>query len=520
MGISNYLYHFIIILLLIVIVVDEILNVVQKVFYKEVKDEKEPPDNQVTPETKNESTFKVWWKKLVVNAKKKNPSWKDCECCDSCSCCNCADCCNGSYNFLVGIYPTIATTKLFFIVYMTVLLGFVTLSAYIALKEETIWYQTEKGLSGTTVNIYGTEVADVISGPHENKTKLWDPTDTVVPDQASDQFFIITKLERIYQTNGSCPEHQNVKEATCRNDDDCTRGTRFTHGNGITTGLCDNGTCQVQAWCPIEGSTDALRVLETEVMNGTENIFILIKNHLRFEFSESLENIHFVSNTFQPLFNNNSEPYCMHHDKNDTGTKCPFFTLKYILSKASDNSNRMMGSLLEEGGVIVIRLSWNCLFGDSSNCTDLVYSIDKLDHSSNSKGYNFTSTTYSYDNRSERMFVRATGILFYIQVDANGKRLSWQSMFQSIATAFVLARSARPAAHFLMLIFCAICFGCIKHGCWGNSTEEKVKPTAKVVDKSRTDAPDESVVGDVGQPVSRVDIEMEVTEENRTEVEF
>ena len=313
MGISNYLYHFIIILLLIAIVVDEILNVVQKVFYHQVKHEEEPPANEVASRTNNENPFKLWWKKLVGNAKKQNPSWKGCECCDSCSCCNCADCCSSSYNFLVGIYPTIATTKLFFIVYMTVLLGFATLSVYIAWKEETIWYQTEKGLSGTTVNIYGTEVADVISGPDKGKTKLWDPTDTVVPDQESDQFFITTKLERIYQTNGFCPERQNIKEATCRKDDDCTKGTRFTHGNGITTGICDNGTCQVQAWCPIEGSTDALRVLETEVINGTENIFILIKNHLRFEFSNSLSDIYNVSNVFEPLYNDGI-PYCTHHD--------------------------------------------------------------------------------------------------------------------------------------------------------------------------------------------------------------
>ena len=101
---------------------------------------------------------------------------------------------------------------------------------------------------------------------------------------------------------------------------------------------------------------------------------------------------------------------------------------------------------------------------DSASCRDITYKIHRLDDKTQ-KGYSYTSTTYAYGNRNERVFVRATGLMVNIQVDADGKLLSLRSLFVSITGVFVLVTSAKAAAQFLLLIGYSCCYCC----CWSCS---------------------------------------------------
>ena len=105
------------------------------------------------------------------------------------------------------------------------------------------WYETSRGVSGTTINVYGS--GKVIVNKDPQNTSLWSAVDIAVPAEENVALFITTKRVTIDQTISNCGESKKILEAHCKNDSDCTAGDIYELGHGITTGNCLNGTCEI-----------------------------------------------------------------------------------------------------------------------------------------------------------------------------------------------------------------------------------------------------------------------------------
>ena len=297
-------------------------------------------------------------------------------------------------------------------------------------------YQLEDvGVSGTTTKVKGVTYTDVVD-PRVG-TRVWDASDIVIPAEENNAFFITTNvIVTGNQTQGVCPEAETVYEAQCHNDTDCLPvGKAYLLGHGVTTGQCNLATnsCFVKAWCPLEKDSLATSYA---VLNGTKDFTVLIKSHVFFPYYKK---------TRSNIIESTNKTYlqgCLY----DAGPNafCPIFKLDYIVREAQRNSDASgdYDSLAIEGGVVSIRISWNCNFDHDETRCKPEYSFDRLDDDHDSliaRGYNFRYSNNFVDNgRATRQQIKAYGILFIITVDAKARKFNALPTFQNIGSGIAL----------------------------------------------------------------------------------
>lgn len=306
------------------------------------------------------------------------------------------------------------------------------------------YYETTNGISGTTVNVNGAGAADVV-GNRQKKWELWDATDVTTPPEENNIFFIATKIVRTNQTRGTCPESNFSPHAKCSSNNSCKRGSIDGMGNGITTGSCESGICAVDSWCPVEGSVDSN---SEELLNGTGNFTILVKNHVYFEYGDGVNKRY---NNFKNCRYNEHGDYSL-YDKTETNS-CPLFPLTAIVEEAigSNIDSNNYEHIKANGAIISIRLKWDCNTDAADDCWPS-YHFTRLDtafNDSSRHGYSFSETIHPYGDKESRTFVRSTGVLIMIETHASANRVTLIQVLTHVGVGFASIKGVKAFKHFI-----------------------------------------------------------------------
>ena len=301
-------------------------------------------------------------------------------------------------------------------------------------------FETKTGVSGTTINVYGIGKAKI-----NNDTKnftLWNSADIAVPELENVVSFITTKRVKLHQTLGHCSESRNVKEASCTKNTDCKIDDLYELGNGVATGSCLNGTCEVYAWCPIEPAETDDEVTVEELI-GTGEYTLHIINHVTFDLGAG--RIKKFSNSLEPTT-------CKHDEKRKIG--CPIFSVTDILKQLSITEPP------KNGTAISVQIKYRCVENDDTCVPE--YSFRTFyNKSKNLDDFNYSAITYPSDSTSSRIYQKVTGIFFIIEVDATIYYRSHAKLVISAAGAFAAISSTEPLAELLTLLLVLFSFcGC------------------------------------------------------------
>jgi hypothetical protein len=163
------------------------------------------------------------------------------------------------------------------------------------------------------------------------------------------------------------------------------------------------------AWCPPENNRQ-------KFVHNVLNFTIFIKNFVEFpEFR--IVRANFDDNLKQ----------CLYHSIHNK--ECPIFRLKDILNTAEpDETERNL--MLRLGGVIRVKLDWDCNFDRSAKLCKPIYSFGRLDSRFRSSGpvpfsigYNFRYAWYSVRNKRQfRTLTKAFGLRLIIVVSGKGRK--------------------------------------------------------------------------------------------------
>lgn len=150
-----------------------------------------------------------------------------------------------------------------------------------------------------------------------------------------------------------------------------------TNDSLINDSLSMLGRCELEGWCPVENDL----VIPNPILDAL-NFTIFIKNFIEFpRFRVIRKNIH---------ANVNYLKRCNYHP--DTDETCPIFRVKDILDIIEPNVTEQT-LMLKLGGVIRVKIDWNCNLDKSLNRCQPEYSFGRLDAAfkepSFSHGFNF-----------------------------------------------------------------------------------------------------------------------------------
>jgi hypothetical protein len=137
------------------------------------------------------------------------------------------------------------------------------------------------------------------------------------------------------------------------------------------------GLCELEGWCPVENDRD----IPYPILDAL-NFTIFIKNFIEFpRFKVIRKNIQanatYLKNCiFHPTYNKT----------------CPIFRVQDILNIVEKNTSEQT-LMLQLGGVIRVKIDWNCNLDKSLTKCEPVYSFGRLDaqfkEPSFSHGFNF-----------------------------------------------------------------------------------------------------------------------------------
>nr|AAI62598.1 P2rx5 protein [Danio rerio]AAI62608.1 P2rx5 protein [Danio rerio] len=248
--------------------------------------------------------------------------------------------------------------------------------------------------------------------------QLWGAEDYVIPPQGDRVFFVVTNyLVTPNQRLGYCPESPKVPDGFCTNDNECVEGESVLAGHGVKTGRClnDTGTCEINAWCPVEHGHAPVEPM----LAKAENFTVYVKNFIKFP------KFGFFKSNVLPITNSTYLKTCR-YDK-DHHPYCPIFLVGDVINW----TGYTFQDLATRGGSIGIGIEWNCdLDKDESHCNP-EYSFTRLDSSENSQhsvtsGYNFRFARYYNDaaGQTYRNLFKVYGIRFDILVNGKAGRFS------------------------------------------------------------------------------------------------
>ncbi|KAK7087843.1 P2X purinoceptor 4-like [Littorina saxatilis] len=269
--------------------------------------------------------------------------------------------------------------------------------------------------SAVTTKVFG--VGDTNTSDHT----IWDKADYMIPPEENEDFTVITNLLITpRQTQQTCDEDPSVPAGRCKVDSDCQKNKAVRYGNGMMTGKCINSTheanvkvCQIRAWCPVEIDDPSKRSYL-----ASETFIVYIKNSVRFPaFGEIRQNI--------PGDMGSEElSTCLFDSKHPRNKHCPFFKVNTIVEETG-NSFR---SIVVEGAVIQIIISWDCDFDYSNECRP-EYSFYRLDQREDtlSSGFHmrFADKYVNKNGSNERTLYKAYGIRLIVGVQGRGRKFGF-----------------------------------------------------------------------------------------------
>ncbi|GAV00368.1 hypothetical protein RvY_11229-2 [Ramazzottius varieornatus] len=278
------------------------------------------------------------------------------------------------------------------------------------------YQETDNVESSVTSKVKGVVLTNFTLDPNatadEEKLRVWDTADYVIPPQENGAFFVTTNIIMSpNQEQGICPEDYSSRQlgASCSTGFDCPSGSKSA--NGVRTGTCNNATstCDIRAWCPVEKDVEP----QSPVLQGTEDFTVLVKNQIFFpKFRVRRRNIldGFAKNA-------SYLDSCLYHPSADPF--CPIFRLGDIIALAQENYS----TIAVKGAVIGFVIEWECNLDLSVESCLPKYSFRRIDNADDviAKGWNFRYANYWTDtvgrqSVQRRTLIKAYGIRFVFYV--------------------------------------------------------------------------------------------------------
>ncbi|CAF0740409.1 unnamed protein product, partial [Didymodactylos carnosus] len=274
-------------------------------------------------------------------------------------------------------------------------------------------------------------------------TSIMDNADYIIPSQENSALFIMTNYIRTDQQRAKCTEGITVDGAKCLSNDNCMKDSDTIKRNGRWTGICrksknsssivDNssslsmGLCELEGWCPVEND-----LVRPEAIRDVLNFTIFIKNFIEFpKFNITRSNI---------LRDATYSKYCIWNSLTDD--LCPIFRVKNILEIVETDADERQ-KMLAYGGVIRIKIDWNCnLDRPLSECIPK-YTLGRLDSRYRveqfSFGFNFRfASHWKYYNKtyyqSYRTLTKAFGLRFIITVTGQAGKFNFLTLTLNIGS--------------------------------------------------------------------------------------
>lgn len=325
---------------------------------------------------------------------------------------------------------------------------FVLIIAWIFVHDKGYQYADKNGMASSTTKLKG--VAYTNSSDERVGKRLWDASDLNLQAYGEGSLFITTNiLVTKNQTLGECPEHKD-NDTICHTDSDCLpNGMPYHLGHGISLGLCNNltQTCMVKAWCPIE---DDSPVSDQAVLEYVADFTVFIKNSVAFPYYNLA-----VSNIHEDIDGDYLHS-CHYHPISDP--HCPVFRVGDIVALAAvehlDN-DRSFDDIAVKGGVISIRVNWNCNLDSSVDECKPLYSFMRLDNSNAnriSKGYNYRyANNYVEDGVRKRDLLKRYGVLLIIETEAVARAFHFTTCLLNIGSGVALLSIAGLVVDIFML---------------------------------------------------------------------
>ncbi|XP_014816486.1 PREDICTED: P2X purinoceptor 7 [Calidris pugnax] len=304
--------------------------------------------------------------------------------------------------------------------------------------------------------LYQEEVDEISSSVRTNvkgvaytKDRIWDIAEYTIPMQATNSFFVMTNIIMTEnQRKQRCPEYPFAK-AICSSDEGCKNGTIDTHSNGIQTGRCVDynvtfKTCEVEAWCPVQPNENPP---EPAVLRSSEDFTVLIKNNINFpKFNSTKLNI--------PENFNNSCTY-----NKTTCPLCPIFRLGDIVQEA----NQKFSEMAIKGGIIAIRINWDCNLDSWSYSCSPKYSFQRLDDNKTMPGFHFRYARYykTPHGEEQRTLFEVYGIRFDVLVFGTGRKFDIIKLIKNIGSVISYVGLVAVATEIVIFV--------MSHPRWGKS---------------------------------------------------
>ncbi|CAF5003672.1 unnamed protein product, partial [Rotaria sp. Silwood1] len=214
------------------------------------------------------------------------------------------------------------------------------------------------------------------------------------------------------------------------NDSQCFNKSFTPNMNGRWTGRCllssekdignettnititRTGLCEYAGWCPPEDDLSTTMPLQ-EALTFT----IFIKNFIEFPVFD-VKHKNMVDNLKKP---------CIFHPKYHED--CPMFSIDYILNEAEKNIKER-NLMLQYGGIIRIKIDWDCNLDRNIKLCKPEYSFARLDvpfhEKPFSKGFNFRyASHWKYKQKHVRTLTKAYGLRLVISISGKAGKFNF-----------------------------------------------------------------------------------------------
>ncbi|CAF0933680.1 unnamed protein product [Didymodactylos carnosus] len=253
-----------------------------------------------------------------------------------------------------------------------------------------------------------------INQTSKNQTLVIDAADYIVPPQENNALFIMTNFIRTDQEHKRCEESPGIAKAKCVSNTHCIC---LKPNNSLpnTTGIC-----QLEGWCPVENDS-----VQPSPIKDASHFTIFVKNFIEFpRFKVKRKNTV------------NTAKSCIHHSVTDK--ECPIFRVGDLLEEVEPEAEER-DRMLTYGGVIRVKIDWDCNLDKPLSECKPVYTFGRLDTRFNeenfSYGFNFRfASHWKHQNHAFRTLTKAFGLRMIMSVSGRAGKLDFITLSLNIGS--------------------------------------------------------------------------------------
>eukprot|EP01122_Echinamoeba_exundans_P009564 TRINITY_DN3414_c0_g1_i2.p1 TRINITY_DN3414_c0_g1~~TRINITY_DN3414_c0_g1_i2.p1 ORF type:complete len:420 (-),score=32.15 TRINITY_DN3414_c0_g1_i2:41-1234(-) len=285
-------------------------------------------------------------------------------------------------------------------------------------------YQREIPLIGdANVKAKGTAFMNSTDGP-----VVWDAMDVVFPPKETNAIFLTTNVQStLNQTQGLCVDTSQP----CDGDICIPLANRTS--DGIPTGRCINGSCEVRGWCQVEQAIEPLQLYN--FLYGVEDFSLFVR-----------VTVNFYEAAKQVIFNNGDSGLV-------NGTN--LFYVGNLTSWAGADFDKVR----QVGAVFAMMFHWECDLDGSTYCQPNI-AMARLDNPVYNKitsGFNFRYARYYYKQNSTgawsqyRDLYKVYGVRFIFMVSGLGRAFDLATTMTTVGSGLALMSVATVATDIFVL---------------------------------------------------------------------